>query len=97
MREAVILRDGHCVFPGCPIDARVCDLDHTTPYRDPCLDPDHGGPPGQTSLENLACLCRRHHRLKTFTAWNYHRRPDGTYTWTSPHGLTYQAAPTPKN
>ncbi|HET9828553.1 MAG TPA: hypothetical protein VFQ11_08595, partial [Nocardioidaceae bacterium] len=82
MREAVILRDQTCVFPGCTIDARTCDLDHITPWR----DPDHGGPPGQTSISNLACLCRRHHRAKTHTAWTYHRTPTGDYQWTSPHG-----------
>ena len=52
MRELVILRDGHCVFPGCTRDARGCDLDHIEPY-----DPD--GPPGQTNPDNLACLCRQ--------------------------------------
>jgi hypothetical protein len=85
MREAVILRDGHCVFPGCTVDARTCDLDHIDPY----VPPDDGGPPGQTRLANLACLCRRHHRLKTFTARTYRRAPDGDYTWTSPHGTTF--------
>ena len=92
MREAVIQRDGHCVFPGCTTDARSCDLDHIVAY----LDPDDGGPPGQTSFENLGCLCRRHHRLKTFTAWTYRRRSDGDYEWTSPAGNVYLAAPTPK-
>ncbi len=29
MRDLVILRDRHCVFPGCRVDARSCDLDHT--------------------------------------------------------------------
>ena len=45
MRETVILRDRHCVFPGCGIDARSCDLDHIEPY----VPPDDGGPPGQTT------------------------------------------------
>jgi hypothetical protein len=58
-REQVMLRDKHCVFPGCTVDARACDLDHIVAY-------DENGPPGQTSAENLACLCRRHHRAKTF-------------------------------
>ena len=85
MREAVTLRDRHCVFPGCGIDARGCDLDHIEAYE----SPDDGGPPGQTTPGNLACLCRRHHRLKTFTAWTYHRALDGTYRWTSPTGRVY--------
>ena len=92
-----MLRDGHCVFPGCTVDARTCDQDHMTPY----VDLDDGGPPGQTSVENLACLCRRHHRLKTFTGWRYHPAEPpaptpGADQWTTPHGLTYRASPTPK-
>ena len=81
MRELVILRDGHCVFPGCTRDARACDLDHTEPY-----DPD--GPPGQTNPDNLACLCRRHHRAKTLGLWRYTRTPDGDHMWHGPHGIT---------
>jgi hypothetical protein len=92
MRELVILRDGHCVFPGCTLDARDCDLDHITAYQPPA----HGGPPGQTTPDNLACLCRRHHRIKTFTAWTYQRAPTGGYTWTSPHGHRYTTTGTPK-
>ena len=71
MRELVILRDQHCVFPWCSRDARACDLDHVEPY-------DEDGPPGQTRPENLAPLCRRHHRCKTSGRWRYRRRPDGT-------------------
>ncbi|CAN5400698.1 hypothetical protein BH10ACT10_BH10ACT10_12240 [soil metagenome] len=85
MRETVILRDRHCVFPGCRIDARSCDLDHIEPYR----PPEDGGPPDQTRTANLAALCRRHHRVKTFTPWTYRRLPDGDYQWTNPHGHTF--------
>ena len=81
MRELVILRDGHCVFPGCTRHPRTCDLDHITPY-------DPNGPPGQTSPDNLACLCRRHHRAKTLGLWRYARTPEGGYVWRGPHGLT---------
>jgi hypothetical protein len=86
------------VFPGCTVDARSCDLDHIDPY----VPPDDGGPPGQTNLHTLACLCRRHHRLKTFTAWTYQRvehsvedtvdHPRVDYLWTSPHGATFRVA-----
>jgi hypothetical protein len=89
LREQVIVRDRHCVFPWCGRDARGCDLDHITPY-DP---PEQGGPPGQTRPSNLAPLCRRHHRAKTFGGWSYRRQRDGTYTWTSPHGTTYTVGP----
>ncbi|MGN6781170.1 MAG: HNH endonuclease signature motif containing protein, partial [Marmoricola sp.] len=81
-----IQRDRHCVFPRCDRDARSCDLDHTEPY----LPIEEGGPPGQTRPENLAPLCRRHHRCKTFTAWRYRRLPGGDYEWTDPDGATYR-------
>ncbi len=82
MQELVRLRDGHCVFPGCQVDARDCDLDHEIPY-----DPD--GPPGQTYPDGLACLCRRHHRAKTARVWRYARTHDGHYLWRGPYGATY--------
>lgn len=86
MREQVILRDPHCVFPHCNRDSRGLDLDHIRPY-----DPD--GPPGQTNPDNLAPLCRRHHRAKTFGRWRYRRDPDGTYTWTAPDGREHAVTP----
>ena len=82
MRDLVHLRDGHCIFPRCQVEARSCDLDHTIPY-------DQNGPPDQTRPENLACLCRRHHRAKTTGRWRYLRTPDGDYTWHGPYGTTY--------
>jgi hypothetical protein len=85
MRELVILRDDHCVFPGCTRDARACDIDHIIPYED--------GPPGQTHPDNLACLCRRHHRAKTAGAWRYHRTAEGHYLWRGPYGRSYLVTP----
>ena len=49
MRELVILRDRHCVYPHCERDARKCDLDHITPY-------DEHGPPGQTNPSNFGSV-----------------------------------------
>ena len=86
MRELVILRDRHCVFPWCTRDARASDLDHITPYEE-------NGPPGQTRPDALAALCRRHHRAKTFRRWRYHRTPAGNYQWTGPQGQTYLVTP----
>ncbi|HET7069235.1 MAG TPA: HNH endonuclease signature motif containing protein, partial [Nocardioides sp.] len=88
-RESVILRDRHCVFPWCGVDARACDLDHIDPY----LPIDRGGPPGQTAPSKLACLCRRHHNAKTTRRWRYQRNRDGTYTWHGPYGLAYLVTP----
>ncbi|MCW2813087.1 MAG: endonuclease [Nocardioides sp.] len=53
IREHVVLRDRTCVFPYCR--RRKVDLDHIVPF-------DAGG---TTSADNLAMLCRRHHRAKT--------------------------------
>ncbi len=90
MREQVLLRDAHCVFPGCGRDSRACDLDHITPY----VPMDEGGPPGQTHPGNLAPLCRTHHRVKTHTAWDYKRLDDGGgYVWTAPTGHQYETHP----
>ncbi|MDQ6686681.1 MAG: HNH endonuclease, partial [Actinomycetota bacterium] len=61
MRELIVLRDATCVFPGCRRTSRACDLDHITEY----VALTEGGPPGQTRPDNLAPLCRGHHRAKT--------------------------------
>jgi hypothetical protein len=82
MAAAVRLRDATCVFPGCSRPSGRADLDHIVEY----VPLDEGGPPGQTHPANLAPLCRRHHRAKTFGAFTYHRRPDGAYQWTLPSG-----------
>ena len=92
MRETVVLRDAHCVFPGCRRDSRACDLDHITEY----LPLEDGGPPGQTHPGNLAPLCRTHHRVKTHSPWRYKRLDHGTYTWTAPPATNTTSPPTPR-
>ena len=88
MRELVILRDRTCVHPNCTRDARDCDLDHIEAF----VEMDDGGPPGQTRPDNLAPLCRRHHRAKTHYGWSYQRNADGSYTWIDPFGRKYDVA-----
>ncbi|QBX56488.1 HNH endonuclease [Nocardioides seonyuensis] len=90
MAEQAVLRDSTCVFPWCSHPARHADLDHIEPYA----DPDESGPPGQTRPDNLAPLCRRHHRAKTAGGWSYQRTAPGTYLWTGPAGLTALVTPT---
>ena len=89
MRELVILRDATCVHPNCNRSSRDCDLDHIEAY----VEMDDGGPPGQTRPDNLAPLCRRHHRAKTHYGWSYVRNRDGSYTWTGPYGHRYTVDP----
>ena len=83
MAAAVRFRDPTCVYPRCGRPSEACDLDHIDPY----VSLDDGGPPGQTSLANLAPLCRRHHRAKTFGDFTYRRLDDGSYEWTLPTGI----------
>ena len=78
-----------CAFPWCGRRGRY-DHDHIIEY----VDPDDGGPPGQTNSVNIARLCRFHHRVKTHTTWTSSRQPDGALHWTSPTGATYRVDPT---
>ncbi len=78
MQRFLEARDVHCRFPGCRQPARRCDHDHNHEWA-------HGG---KTDRGNLACLCKRHHTLKTEKPWKAHQLPDGTIRWTSPLGRT---------
>jgi hypothetical protein len=75
-------RDVTCRFPGCRQPAHRCDIDHTVPYPD-----------GATSRDNLATICRHHHRLKHRTGWTVEQHPGGDLTWTSPSGRSYTPRP----
>jgi hypothetical protein len=89
IREQVQLRDRTCVFPRCTRPARGCDIDHVIAY-DHEADAEGRPQPGPTSTDNLACLCRFHHRLKTHSPWTYRMVEPGAFEWTSPHGLRYR-------
>ena len=67
-------REPQCRMPGCR--AIITDLDHVTPF-----------PHGSTTAHNLGPLCRRHHRLKTFTRWRQTTHPDPD----DPHGAPVDA------
>ncbi|SDE98873.1 protein of unknown function [Blastococcus aurantiacus] len=78
------LRDRTCRHPGCGQPAGRTDADHVVPY-------DCGG---RTSCQNLCCLCRSHHRLKTFArGWRFAMTTDGTLTVTTPSGITRTTRP----
>lgn len=77
------VRDGGCRFPGCGRRARETDIDHT-------IDWAHAG---STSHENLAHLCRKHHRLKHRTRWRMTQEPGGVIRWDSPAGHVLRTHP----
>src|SRR6187200_3550403 len=69
-----------CVYPWCTRPAEKCDTDHVIPYSEG----------GQTASDNLAPLCRRHHRLKTHhSGWGHTVLEPGCYLWSSPHGYQF--------
>jgi hypothetical protein len=78
LTDFVVLRDTRCVGPGCSLPARACDLDHWQPY-----------PAGPTSAANLGPASRRCHNAKTYGGWVLTPHPDGSITWTTPHGTSH--------
>jgi hypothetical protein len=76
LRRAVELRDRTCVFAGCEAPAWWCEVHHVLHWADD----------GETSLENSALLCERHHtkvhhgfRIERDSAGRWHSyRPDDT-------------------
>jgi hypothetical protein len=89
MAAMVRLRDETCAYPHCGRPSTTCDVDHIDPY----VRIEDGGPPGQTRPANLAPLCRRHHRAKTFGDFSYRRLSDGSYEWTLPAGTAVTTDP----
>ena len=77
-------RDRTCRQPGCGLPAAWADLDHVLAHTDG----------GATACENLCCLCRRHHRLKTHApGWNFVLLPSGVLRVTTPSGITRSTRP----
>jgi len=77
-------RDRGCRHPGCRNTAGWADLDHVIPHAE-------GGP---TDCDNLCCLCRRHHRLKTHApGWIFRLDPEGALWVTTPSGVTRVSRP----
>ena len=77
------------MFPHCTRPARRADVDHVIPH-DPGAEAECRPQPGPTQTDNLAALCRGHHRLKTHSAWRYAMVAPGVFEWTSPHAYRYR-------
>jgi hypothetical protein len=85
LADHVVARDRTCRAPGCNRAANFADIDHIVPW-------DSGG---TTDVGNLACLCRRHHLLKTFGDWTYQLDSQGNARWKLPDGLSAGDSPQP--
>jgi hypothetical protein len=78
-RRFVRVRDRCCRMPGCRRAPGRCDIDHGIAHAD-------GGP---TDCWNLCCLCRRHHRIKTFArGWRFELLSDGRLIVRTPSGVS---------
>jgi hypothetical protein len=83
-RRFTATRDRRCRTPNCGQRAGWADHDHVVPHAEG----------GRTTCTNLCCLCRSHHRLKTFArGWIFRMEPDGTLHVTSPSGVTRTTRP----
>ncbi|WP_420313579.1 DUF222 domain-containing protein [Actinopolymorpha alba] len=72
-----------CTWMLCRRPAISCDLDHTKPYSEG----------GETSVNNVAPLCRHHHRVKTEGDWKVEQTSPGHLRYTDPHGREYKVTP----
>jgi hypothetical protein len=75
LRKAVEHRDRHCVFAGCHAPTHWCDVHHLLEWIND----------GQTSLENSALLCERHH-TKVHHGFRVERPSDGRWRTYRPDG-----------
>ncbi|MEX5721598.1 DUF222 domain-containing protein [Geodermatophilus maliterrae] len=77
-------RDRTCRFPTCGQRVGWADADHVLPHA-------RGG---ATDCADLCCLCRSHHRLKTFApGWRFAMTVDGVLHVTTPSGITRTTRP----
>ncbi len=82
LADHLLARDAMCTAPGCRQPASRCEIDHTVPF-----------PRGATSADNLATLCKHHHRAKDGGGFAVTRDADGWTTWTTPMGNTVTMPP----
>jgi len=85
LRRLAKWRADRCMGPGCGMPASRCEVDHTIAWE-------HGG---DTALENLAPLCKGHHKVKHHGGWQLKQITEsgGAVEWTSPAGRRYVVEP----
>jgi hypothetical protein len=66
-RQAIVIRDRGCVFPGCDRPPAWCDIHHCTYFSDG----------GRTDRDNAALVCGFHHELIHHAGWQVRVAPDG--------------------
>lgn len=82
VKRVVRLRDRICRFPGCARPAEYTDTDHIIPWAKG----------GKTRAVDLGGECRRHHLVKTHSAWTVQHNPNSPrhdMIWTSPLGTVH--------
>ena len=75
IRRALDVRDRGCVFAGCDAPTHWCDAHHVLHWIDG----------GETSLDNSALLCERHH-TKVHYGFRIELQPDGRWRSYRPDG-----------
>ena len=83
LRDAMLVRDLGCRFPGCDAPAAWLDGHHVTHW-------DRGGP---TSLANVAALCAGHHGVVHRSGWTMTCDDDGMMTITRPDATVLTSPP----
>ena len=81
LRRALDHRDGGCRFPGCGIT--FCDAHHV----------EHWADGGETKLDNLVLLCRRHHRWLHEGGYSISLDQEGAISFLDSEGLEIPDAP----
>jgi hypothetical protein len=82
LRRALKSRDGGCRLPGCS-HRRFADGHHIRHWADG----------GETKLENLALLCRIHHRLVHEEGFTVERNAAGAFVFRAPDGRIVEEKP----
>src|SRR5438477_4796596 len=82
LRRALAARDRGCRFPGCD-NTRFVDGHHVR----------HWSQGGETNLDNLVSLCRRHHRLLHERGYSVEFDDDGEPRFTNQYGIAIPNVP----